>query len=43
MNHCLSALRTLAERLTPYVQEHHQWEDILPAIVFSINSSVHGW
>ena len=32
----------MAERLTPYVQDNIQWEDILPAIIFSINSSVHG-
>ena len=43
IHHCLGACerthRTIAERLTPYVQDNIQWENVLPAVVFSINSS----
>ena len=42
-HHCLGLCerthRTLSERITPYMQDHG-WEFILPAVVFSINSSV---
>ncbi|VDH94330.1 Hypothetical predicted protein [Mytilus galloprovincialis] len=44
MHHCLGRCerthRTLAERLTPYVLDNKQWEEMLPGIVFSINSCV---
>lgn len=44
IHHCMGAVerthRTLAERLTPFVQKGKQWEDLLPAIVFSMNSCV---
>ena len=44
-HHCLGAVershRTLAERLTPYVSQGKPWEDMLPAIVFSMNCSPH--
>ena len=43
-HHCLGLCerthRTLAERFTPYVQQQQGWDFILPAIVFSMNSSV---
>lgn len=46
IHHCLGACerthRTIAERLTPYVQNNEQWQDVLPAVIFSINSSMHG-
>jgi hypothetical protein len=38
IHHCLGACerthRTLAERLTPYIQKDKQWDNILPAINF---------
>lgn len=44
MHHCLGRCerthRTLAERLTPYVLDNKQWEEMLPGIVFSINCCV---
>ena len=44
-NHCLGACershRTLAERMTPFIQNKKQWEDVLPCIVFSINNTAH--
>lgn len=44
IHHCLGACerthRTLAERLTPFIQKNHQWDDILPAVTFSMNSTV---
>lgn len=44
-HHCLGACershRTLAERMTPYIVKGTHWEDILPAIIFSINNTVH--
>ena len=45
VHHCLGAVErshaTLAERLTPYMnQSRKNWEDLLPAVVFSMNSSV---
>ena len=45
VHHCLGACerthRTIAERLTPYMDGHrHNWEDMLPAIIFSCNNSV---
>lgn len=43
-HHCLGACershRTLEERMTPYIRQGKSWHDILPAIVFSINSCV---
>ncbi|XP_063411582.1 uncharacterized protein LOC134694500 [Mytilus trossulus] len=45
MHYCLGRCerthRALAERLTPYVLDNKQWEEMLPGIVFSINSCVH--
>lgn len=44
IHHCLGRCerthRTLAERLTPFMLDNKQWEDMLPAIVFSINCCV---
>ena len=44
MHHCLGRCdrthRTLADRLTPYVLDNKQWEEMLPGIVFSINCCV---
>jgi hypothetical protein len=44
IHHCLGACerthRTLAERLTPYIQKGKQWDNVLPAITFAINASV---
>lgn len=44
VHHCLGRCerthRTLAERLTPYVLDNKQWEEMLPGIVFSINCCV---
>ncbi|CAC5398378.1 unnamed protein product [Mytilus coruscus] len=44
MHHCLGLCerthRTLAERITPYIEKWKEWEFILPAIVFSINASI---
>ena len=44
MHSCLGACErihgVLAERLTPYIEQGKNWVDMLPAIVFSINSSV---
>ena len=45
VHHCLGACerthRTLAERMTPYLdRELWKWQDVLPAIVFAMNSSV---
>ena len=45
VHHCLGACErthaTLAERLTPYVQtDKKNWQDVLPAIIFSMNSTV---
>lgn len=44
-HHCLGACerthRVLGTKLTPYMNNHrNNWEEILPAIVFSINTSV---
>ena len=45
IHHCLGACerahRTLAECLTPYVQNGKQWDAILPAVTFAMDSSVH--
>ncbi|VDI06699.1 Hypothetical predicted protein [Mytilus galloprovincialis] len=44
IHHCLGACerthRTLAERLTPYIQKGTQWDSVLPAITFSMNASI---
>lgn len=44
VHHCLGrcerTYRNLTERLTPYVSDNKQWEEILPGIVFSLNCSV---
>ena len=44
-HHCLGACersqRTLAERMTPFIQNKKQWEDVLSCIVFSINNAAH--
>ncbi|CAC5391249.1 unnamed protein product [Mytilus coruscus] len=44
MHHCLGLCerthRTLAERITPYIEKWKEWEFILPAVVFSINASI---
>ena len=45
VHHCLGACerthRTLAERLTPYLENGlANWQDMLPSIVFAMNSSV---
>ena len=45
VHHCLGACerthRTLAERITPYLDKDlGKWQDVLPAIVFAMNSSV---
>ena len=41
-HHCMGACerphRTIAERLTPYLVKGKHWEDVLPAIVFSLNN-----
>lgn len=41
IHHCLGLCerthRTIAERLTPYFQKGRHWDEILPAITFSIN------
>lgn len=43
-HHCLGACershRTLAERLTPYVSDGKNWEQLLPCIIFSMNNTV---
>ena len=43
-HHCLGTCershRTLAERLTPYIQKNTNWEDFIPSIVFAMNNSV---
>ena len=43
-HHCLGTCershRTLEERMTPYIRQGRPWNDILPAIVFSMNSCV---
>ena len=43
MHHCLGACerphRTLAERITPYIEKGSNWEDVLPGIIFSMNST----
>ena len=43
-HHCLGACershRTLEERMIPYIRQGKSWHDILPAIVFSMNSCV---
>ena len=43
-HHCLGSCershRTLEERMTPYIRQGKAWNDILPAIVFSMNSCV---
>lgn len=44
IHHCLGrgerTHRTLADRLTPFMLDNKQWENMLPAIVFSINCCV---
>ena len=44
MHHCRGRCdrthRTLADRLTPFVLDDKQWEEMLPGIVFSINCCV---
>ncbi|KAL5017800.1 hypothetical protein ScPMuIL_003522 [Solemya velum] len=44
VHHCLGTCerthRTLAERITPYVTQGKNWEDVLPAVIFSMNNSV---
>ena len=44
IHHCLGSCerthRTLAERMTPYISQGKQWDDILSAITFAINSPV---
>jgi hypothetical protein len=37
---CERTHRTLNERITPYISQGKQWDNILPAITFAINSSV---
>lgn len=43
-HHCLGACerqhRTLAERLSPFMIQGKNWEDVLPAVVFSMNNSI---
>ena len=43
VHHCLGACERkhtdLAERFTPYISSH-QWDEMLPAIIFAMNSSV---
>ena len=43
MHHCLGACerphRTLAERITPYIEKGVNWEDVLPGIIFSMNNT----
>lgn len=44
IHHCLGLCerthRTLAERITPYIRSGKQWDTVLPAVTFSMNSSV---
>lgn len=45
-HHCLGGVerthRTIAERLTPFVNSHKDnWDNFLNSVIFSINSSVH--
>ncbi|CAC5413986.1 unnamed protein product [Mytilus coruscus] len=41
-HHCLGTCershRTLEERMTPYIRKGRPWNDILPAVIFSMNS-----
>ncbi|CAG2242618.1 unnamed protein product [Mytilus edulis] len=37
---CERTHRTLAERLTPYIQKGTQWDSVLPAVTFSMNASI---
>ena len=43
-HHCLGACershRTLAERMTPYIADGKNWQDLLPCILFSMNNTV---
>ena len=45
IHHCLGSCerthRTLAERLTPYIQKGKQWDSVLPAVTFALNASLH--
>lgn len=42
-HHCLGLCerthRTFAERMTPYIQQGKHWEDMVPSILFSLNST----
>lgn len=43
-HHCLGSVerthRTLAERLTPFIQNGKTWSDVLPSVIFSMNNTV---
>ena len=43
-HHCRGACerqhRTLGERMTPYVVKGKNWEEVLPGIIFSMNTTV---
>ena len=43
LHHCLGARerqqKTKGERMTPYIEEGKNWENVLPLVLFSMNSN----